>query len=305
MHYDCVECGVKLGWRVLAGSQVAREPSAIEIQPVDWSWFADNLLEAGQGALAWRRVRQASPRLTPCARRFRNAFRSQTLLAADQEQSIEQLFHHLNDTAMAPLMIKGWVSARAYAEPGLRPYGDIDLCVQPDQLDNLKSLLNHYPDLGSIDLHAGVPDLPDRTWHQLWARSQVVPLGSTYVRILAPEDHLRLLAIHQIRHGAWRPLWLCDIAAALEARPTNFDWDYCLSGDRRLSRWVVSVIGLACRLLDARLAHPPLEARVNDLPDWLVNTVLWRWGAGRKTKPASYYLRHPGRGTGRALFMTD
>ena len=122
----------------------------------------------------------------------------------------------------------------------------------------------------------------------------MVPLGSAEVRILGPEDHLRLLAVHQIRHACAGGRYGCATsAAALEARPAHFDWDYCLSGDQRLSGWVLAVIGLACRLLNARLDHPTLAARTQDLPAWLVNTVLWRWGAGRNPKPVSYYLRHP------------
>jgi hypothetical protein len=215
---------------------------------------------------------------------------------------VERVFNLLRVFGVDPLLVKGWASARLYAEPGLRPYGDLDLCIAPEQVENTQTVLSRYPQFGAIDLHEGAPDLPDRTWPQLWARSRLAPLGSAQVRILGPEDHLRLIALHLIRHGAWRPLWLCDVAAALEARPPDFDWDYCLSGRRRLSAWVLAAIGLACRLLDARLDHPPLEARANDLPGWLVHTVLWRWGAGRTRKPIAYYLRHPVEGVEELLY---
>ena len=32
-----------------------------------------------------------------------------------------------------PLVLKGWAAARLYGEPGLRPYGDLDLCVLPSE----------------------------------------------------------------------------------------------------------------------------------------------------------------------------
>src|SRR5208283_3582020 len=134
---------------------------------------------------------------------------------------------------------------------------------------------------GPVDLHRGTPDLPDRTWEQVHRHSRLMSLGREDVRILGAEDHLRLVCLHLVRHGAWRPLWLCDVAAALEARPMDFDWDYCLSGKRRLTRWVIAVLGLACRLLDARLDNPSLEARVHEVPSWLVDTVLCRWATGR------------------------
>jgi hypothetical protein len=50
-----------------------------------------------------------------------------------------------------------------------------------------------------------------------------VELNGAKIRILGAEDHLRLLCLHLLKHGAWRPLWLCDVAAALESRPSSFD----------------------------------------------------------------------------------
>ena len=46
------------------------------------------------------------------------------------------------------------------------------------------------------------------------------------------EDQLRQLCLHLLRHGACRPLWLCDVAVMLESLPGDFDWDRCLGGDR-------------------------------------------------------------------------
>ena len=114
-------------------------------------------------------------------------------------------------------------------------------------------------------------------------RAQRVPVGPTEVRILGPEDQLRHLSLHLLRHGAWRPLWLCDVAAALESLPPDFDWDYCLSGDRCLTDWVICAIGLAQRLLQARVGQPDIAGRAAELPRWLETTVLALWGAGAES----------------------
>ena len=81
------------------------------------------------------------------------------------------------------------------------------------------------------------------------------------VRLFGPEDHLRLLALHALRHGLLRPLWLCDVAAAVEGRPAGFDWDYFLRGDATRTRWAKTAIGLAHRVLGARLDGVPDAAR--------------------------------------------
>jgi hypothetical protein len=136
-----------------------------------------------------------------------------------------------------------------------------------------------------VDLHQGLEQtgfslLDDRTLDDLFTRSQLVRLGEAEVRILAPEDHLRLLCLHTLGHGAARPLWLCDVAVALETRPTDFDWDLCLGGDQRRAEWVVTALGLAHHLLGARLDDTPVAERAARLPRWLVPTVLRSWASG-------------------------
>ncbi len=250
------------------------------------------LLAGGTGGLAWWRLSGA-----PFARdtRFRplhHAFRLYTLETAVEEDRLREVYSLLRAEGVEPILIKGPASARHYPGPGLRPFGDIDLCVRPDQFNLAWDTLLRADRLAGVDLHTGVPDLPDRTWEQVEARSQLVPLGRGEIRILGPEDHLRLLGTHMIRHGAWRPLWLCDLAAALEGRSPDFDWDYCLHGDPVLSGWVVWALGLARRLLEAQIDEPGVAEEAERVPAWVVRSVLWRWGAGRR-KPVSYYLRHP------------
>ena len=148
---------------------------------------------------------------------------------------------------------------------------------------------------GPVDLHEGFSDLDDRSPEELFARSRRVRLGDEEVPLLGPQDHLRLLCLHMLRHGAARPLWLCDVAVALECRgPDEFDWDGLLSGDRRRTEYVLVALSLARKLLGARLEDTPVEDRTRDLPRWLIPTVLRQWGAGfRPREPVATYLRHP------------
>ena len=113
------------------------------------------------------------------------------------------------------------------------------------------------------------------------------------MRVLGPEDQLRQLCLHLWRHNAFNPRWLCDLGAILESLPADFDWDYCLSGDRLLVEWVVCFLALACRLLGACTTHPAIVRQSNNLPRWLVTAVLWKWGAGATRHTLAQCLRRP------------
>jgi hypothetical protein len=128
-----------------------------------------------------------------------------------------------------------------------------------------------------IDLHSHFSELDERSIDDLFERSRLVPLGAEQIRILGAEDHLALLSIHLLKHGAWRPLWLCDIGAAVESLPDGFDWDVCLGKSNRRARWIVSTIGLANRLLDANIQTLPISTEARELPAWLVENVLRQW----------------------------
>jgi hypothetical protein len=105
------------------------------------------------------------------------------------------------------------------------------------------------------------------------------------VRILGAEDHLRVVSYHLMREGAWRPLWLMDVAAALEAQVREFDWDYCL-GEKQQARPVVNAIHLAHILLGAKIDAVPERHRLLDTPRWLVSTVLKEWGSLKPSMPS-------------------
>ena len=228
--------------------------------------------------------------------KLKQAYRLHTLQAALHEGDIKRVFTLLRAAGVEPLLAKGWAVARLYPESGLRPYGDIDLCVRPDEYQAAVDALA-APGIrrAPVDLHQRFSDLKDRALDELYRRSHLVRLGDVDVRILGPEDHLRLLCLHLLRHGARRALWLCDIGAVLESMPEDLEWDYLVSGDRRRSDWVACVIGVAHQLLDSRLDESPVAERARHLPGWLVPTVLHQWGMGYSyyTRASECYLRNP------------
>ena len=74
-----------------------------------------------------------------------------------------------------------------------------------------------------MDLHSSLDRFGLPSLEAVFARSEVIKLGETSIRVPAAEDHFRLVAIHLLSHGAWRPRWLCDIAAMLEDLPQDFN----------------------------------------------------------------------------------
>ncbi len=252
------------------------------------STTAGTLLETGCGALAWWRVRDSSLASATSALPLREAFRLHSLQAAVHAKRLGHVIEHFNAAGMAPLVFKGWAMARLYAKPGLRPYGDVDVLVdsadEPKAQAVLASLSGELRSFVDLDMRVLRRFLPDRSFAELLERSSLETVEGGQFRVLAPEDHLRLVCLHQLDHGGWRPLWLCDVAAFIESLPAQFRWELCLAGNRRLSEAVVALVALAEELLGARL--PPGAPRAT-VPLWFRRSILHAWAGGFQSPPDS------------------
>jgi len=255
-------------------------PLELEISAEELEQVVPLLLESGVAALAWRRLRHSHAQAASAesAHQLEQAYRLHTLRAAVHERDIQRTLTILRAAGVEPILVKGWASARLYAEQGLRPYGDIDLCVQPEQYARARAALDLEARKDcEVDLHRAFTRLDERGWDELYARSQLLKLERVEVRVPCPEDHLRILCFHFLREGAWRPLWLCDIAAALESRPEDFDWELFLGKSPRRRDWYACAIVLAHQLVGANTDGVPASVLMKRLPGWFVPTVLGEW----------------------------
>ena len=282
----------------LAGSW-RREPSEANLTVRELEEIAPLLLRSGAGALGWWRVRHTPQLVSPVADELQNAYRLHALQVRLFSEKIKKAFSILRSNGIEPILIKGWANARLYPEPGLRPYGDIDLCVKPQQFSLADEILKDpaHTDLW-VDLHSGLGRFDRKNWDEFYERTIPVRLDDMEVRVLGPEDHLRVNSIHFLDHGAWRPAWLCDIAALLEAATDSFDWNYCLGRDERRAMWIKCAVRLAHELLDARLERVPEEVRDARLPNWLLPSVLAQWERPtcKENAPQELFkdsMRHP------------
>lgn len=279
---------------LLAGSWRAQPPAVVN-SAEELSAISRLLLKAGAGGLAWCKVRHSDLRNSLAARKLQQAYRVHSLQAALHERNLKQVVELFDAAGVDAVLVKGWAIARLYPQPGMRPYGDLDLCVLPGQYERARKTLDaaKIPSC-DVDLHSGFGKFYEREAEEVFAHSGVARLGEASVRVLSAEDDIRFLCLHLLRHGGVRAPWLCDIAMALEARPATLDWDRVLRGSRRRADWVACALGLAHQLLGAEVADTPIADRARKLPRWLASTVVEEWGAPyRFPGQLAVFARHP------------
>jgi len=265
------------------------EPSAINLPTVNA--LAPRVLDCGLSGLIWRCL-PIDDRRTRLGRELQSAARADAAAAARLDAHLPTVLQALTSAGVDAIVPKGWSVARYYPDSGLRPYSDIDVCVGPENGERAKRALSELGVVGElVDLHVGLPDLPQRTWAEVFARSKVIESSGVVVRVLAPEDQFRWLAAHLVRHVCHRPLWLVDLAVLLEHTGPDMDWDVCLRGSHTWRRWQLAVAGLAGRLLGARLPLAIADRPGTRPPDWLEAVTLWRWGGGDEIRGRELWKR--------------
>ena len=235
---------------------------------------------SGAAALAWWKIRHSNLRDSRPGVALKQHYHTQALQSALQEWEVEYVFSQLRPEGIEPILLKGLAASWLYPERGLRPPGDIDLCVRPEQLETAMVAVWTPGRKGRalVDLkHDDSALLGAGNWDDLYARSKLVALNESNIRVLGREDLLRFLCLHFLQHSGYRPLWLCDIAAALEAAPPDFDWDIALGEESVKRNWVACVLDIARILLGAERKDLPEEVSATRAPSWLVAEVLRQW----------------------------
>jgi len=281
-------------------------PPPLTLSQAELISIAPMMLASGAGPLTWWRIRDSSLAHLPVMRDLQETYRVQVLRYAVREREIEQVVELLQRVDAEPVLCKGWAAARLYPDMAVRPLGDIDIFVKPEQLSRARAALQ---DLrlgrgGAVDFQESATLALYRADVQtMYDRARIVPMGDVPVKVLSPEDHLSMLGVHFLGHGAWRPIWLCDIAAAMESLTDSFNWHICLGEDQRRAGWILSALECAREMLDAQLAAPPSDLlHRKAAPRWLVPTVLKQWdvpyqptsyGASGYSAPMASYWRRP------------
>ena len=266
---ELVAVALRSAWR--------ETPAPLELGAEELEDISTILLRSGAAGLVWWRASRTGFALSQLPESFLNAYKLQTLFAAVHLRNVKKAFSVLGSAGVEAVLVKGWAIARRYPQAALRPYVDLDICVRPEQFKLARQVLRESGAKNIwIDLHQGFGALDRESNHDLFECASVSSVGGVAVRVPLEEDHLRMLCLHLLRHGAWRPLWLCDIALALESRKEDFDWSRFYGPDPKRRRWLACVIDLAGELLHADTADVELYG-MKRAPRWLVRSVLRRW----------------------------
>ena len=237
-------------------------------EPADLADLEPILVRSGTAPLAWHALRSNSA----TAERLHDVWRISRLQATTGRRRAEAAIAFFERHGIRALLIKGWAVARLYPDPALRPYTDTDVAVGREQFDRARQLRTEMSaEYGPVDVHGLPEEWKDRNWEELLERAE-----KSEVLVPSAEDHLRLLAVHAMKHGIFRPLWLCDLGLAVESRGAGFDWTRFCSGDRWLTECALLALRLAGSLLGANLEGSP--AATLPPPRWAEWAVLKEWG---------------------------
>lgn len=207
-----------------------------------------------------------------------------------QQQRIEKLFDILRKQGVEPILIKGWAAARNYPQPYERLSADVDIAVDPELYKECQIILRQQS-ISGVDLHCGLRHLDTVSWKNLFQNSQSVKLNNTQIRILCPEDHLRILCVHWLTDGGVSKDRLFDIFYAVENRPPDFDWNKFLDPVDEIRReWLLCVIKLAVKYLDLNILETPLQDLDQHIPVWVIETIESEWQNEVSLKPLHYCL---------------
>lgn len=194
-----------------------------------------------------------------------------------------------------PILIKGIAAGQWYPELNPRLSIDTDLAVSREDFEKADKIAKSKEASGvAIDLHRELRHLDTVPWSDLFANSTLIEIEGEEVRVLRPEDHLRVICVHWLNDGAEYKERLWDVYYAVENRPGDFNWDRFLnivSPTRR--KWLVCTIGLAHRYLGLNIDDTPIKEEALDLPGWLPIAVERAWADPVRLRPIHLYLTKP------------
>jgi len=247
--------------------------------------------------------------------------RAQILFSLRLTAELFRLLERFAAEGIGTLVVKGPVLAvRAYGDPAMRSYGDLDLLVrQRDirQTTELMSAAGFVPavSLGAIDagkipgqylfsrpdskliveLHndSTLRYFPRRLpLEEFFARQIRVPLDTHEVPALSVEDELVLICIHGAKHFWERLMWIADVTA-LVSRQTGIDWERVADSAKAVGaeRMLHTGLRLASDLLKAQLPDKVLELVQSDRVAGRLTARIGKWLNAASSVPSGLFER--------------
>ena len=211
------------------------------------------------------------------------------------ELGIVEALQGFRSHGIEPILIKGWAAARNYPEDRVRNFGDVDLAFPASEYDKAKEVAAVHPNrLVAIDFHREFRHLDTIPWETAFDRSELVDVDGGSIRVLSPEDHLRVLCVHWLNDGGAYKERLWDVYYAVANRPSYFDWDLCLksvSATRR--QWVITTIAVAQKYLSLDVAGLPFKIEPDAIPRWMIRCLEKEWSTDVRLIPLEACVHQP------------
>ncbi len=215
---------------------------------------------------------------------------------AAQEEKIKTLFKLFRENGIEPILIKGWSVSRYFPAHISRLAMDIDLSF--DRESYLTARQVSKTTKINVDLHNELRHLETVAYTDLYEHSQSIELNNGgQIRVLCPEDSLRVICVHWLNDGGIKKDRLWDIYYCVKNRPSNFNWERCLntvSPKRR--KWILTAIAVAHHYLQLPLDDVPFIDEINQpdfIPNWIHRTLENEWKSEITLAPLISVWKHP------------
>lgn len=253
------------GARTLAQSDLTQLHNlGKRLSPAAWQALRERSRAEGMDALLFAHTTEAGlPPVMPAsvADAFMATYRTNWIwnrrLRGEQRRIVDAILAHGIDV----VLVKGVTLAeRYYGEIALRPIGDIDLLVRPEDAAACGLILStcgytplpgrekptqwhalvnralaYRSDAGiTIDVHWALASLPPYVTAfpqaEIWNSTENLDPAGPSARRLSTADELRFLCFHYAaQHIDKRLIWLVDIAEILRTLPATWDWQQFVS----------------------------------------------------------------------------
>lgn len=208
------------------------------------------------------------------------------------ETNLARIFQILENAGYEPILIKGWAAAQYYPKPWNRNIGDIDLVFRPEKIDkNIEKLVYENTKI-SFDKHSGFRLLDTVSMEDIVRNCRWENCMGTPIRVLRPEDHLRVLCVHWMIDGGASREKLWDIFHLIEKNRTTFDWQRCLgSVSPKRRAWIETVVEAAHIYLGLETGDLPFETGFEKRRRWVRRTIEKEWKSSTKLHPLGFSLK--------------
>ncbi len=220
---------------------------------------------------------------------LRQRHRARLMFTLSMTAELFRILENFRASGVESIVVKGPVlSMRAYGDPGLRQYADLDFLLRARDLVPATRVLNELAYEGDVPMEAieagkipgeylflrpGTRLLVElHTEHTFryfprplpmedyFARRTDVPLDGHQVPALSAEDEFVLICIHGAKHFWERLMWIADVAA-MASGGTKLDWSMVKKSAGAVGAG--RMVNVALRLVE-NLLHTEIPGEMRD-----------------------------------------